>query len=744
MITATARRTAKFIPCFAEECDRSAQARRREELWARIRPVCRRFFDAEAHYDGNAFASGQAPAYDQRVVVQLAMPLLHGDAADRSLAEKALRANDLKLTHCAFNMDYALALWHTSSEKLTPATRQWLADEMRRSMVTSVNAPVVPGAGACGYDVSHTGHNLRNVQWHGYNDNHVALGLSALVLGGELFGLPEDLESGRRGLRQMRDTLLRRGFIHEANDCYLPHTMYPLAAIVAWAQDAECRELAQAGLARIWSDLLGHWHPNLGRKLGPSARDYTEGRLSSKGWLMLFHYVFGPAALPGWLNLDDIFAPSAAPVERRMAWPHGDGQGWNLGFLARVSAQPFDVPSVLAPWVHEKPYPFEIIGTNELGNMLEIHEEVRSDGKKIQHGLHNVQYAGGPHLLTTYMEADWGMGTVDQRLLGSCPNNNWQLSYRKKRPLDDARRQGNWFCSFTINDKCITEENHLQCIEEMPESKTLHGPVHFADGGRFAGLQHQRTAILLYRPRPLGNWAISSLALSLLYPRHFGNDVDMLRLGDERVVNWNGASASARDVIIKDGPIYIGFRPMTPPWREDLDGPKPTGLVPRLMVEQRGLWGCIHLETFRGAPIAVRQECDLARLGNGFVVEVATEADFPSLDAFAAWFREGQVTDDTFHWQRQVRYHRDENHGQPKLDLALRWDAWQDRIVYRALNGRSLPEPQFQATGLDNAQLPWLTGDVTTLDHFSWAGPLTARLQHKHGHQPLPIQHERI
>lgn len=719
-----------------------AQTRRRLELWPRIRESCRMYFDADGRYDGNAFRPGTERSYDQRVVVELAMPLLHGDEADRALAEKALRKNDLKLTYCAFNMDYALALWHTCADKFTLPTRQWLFDEVNRAAVTSVTAPEIPGGGAWGYAVSHTGHNLRGTQWHGYNDNHVALATSALVLGGEMLDRPEDVESGRCVLRQMRDTLLRRGFIHEANDCYLPHTMYPLASIVAWAKDAECRELAQAGLDRIWSDLLGHWHPNLGRKMGPSARDYTEGRLSSKGWEMLFHYVFGPEALPGWLNLDDIFDPAATPVERKMAWPHGDGQGWNLGFLARISAQPFEVPEVLAPWVAEKPYPFEIIGTNEYGNMLEIHEEVRSDGTKIQHGLNNVQFAGGPHLLTTYMEPDWGMGTADQRLLGSCPNNNWQLSYRKQSPFNDIRQQGNWFCSFTINDKCVSEENHLQYIEGMSESKTLHGPIHFADGGRFAGLQHQRTAMLVYRPRPLENWAITSLALSLVYPRHFGNDVDELWLGDERVTNWSGASTSANDIFIKDGSLYIGFRPLTPPWRDDLNGPKPAGFAPRLVVEQRGLWGCIHLETYRGAPMAVRQECDLARLGNGFIVEVASENDFTSLDEFKAWFRKSQVADDTFHWQRQVRYHRDENRGQPKLDLALRWDAWQDRIMFRALNGRSLPEPQFACTGLDNAQLPWLTGDVSGMDHFAWLPPLLNRPQHKHGHQPLPIKME--
>ncbi|MHB9025519.1 MAG: hypothetical protein ACYC7E_15340 [Armatimonadota bacterium] len=716
----------------------NAQAARRDDLWQRVRKSCHGYFDEEGHYDGNAFQPGKARAYDQRIVVELAMPLLHGDADDRALAERALRANDLMIGHCAFNMDYALALWHTSNGRMTPETRAWLLDQIVRGSVTDINATVMPNAGAGGYTVYHNGYNLKGVQWHGYNDNHVAMGTSSLILAGELIGQGSLVEAGRASLLNMRDTLQRRGFIHECNDCYLPHTMYPLAAIACWSTVDDLRELATEGLARIWSDLLGHWHPELGRKIGPSARDYTEGRLSSKGWLMLFHYVFGPAALPGWLNIDDIF--EAAPPERRFTWPHEDGRAWNLGFIARVTAQPFLVPDYLAPLVAAKAYPFEIIGTNETGNMLEIYEEVKPDGSKVQHGTQNVQFAGSPHLLTTYLEEDWGMGSVDTRMIGSCPNNNWQVSYRKARPLDYIRNQGSWYCSYTINHKAMAEEHHLQVIEGMPESGTLHGPIHFADAGRFATVQHRRTAIVIYRPRPLENWQVSSLALTLLYPKHYGNEVDELWFGDERVDGWSGECPDIREIFVKDGPVYLGFRPLISPWLP-VDGPEPLPCPVRLRADQANHWGMVHLYSYQGSPVRIAEN-DLSRIGNGFIVEVATERDFANLDAFKAWFRKGQVVDDTFHWQRLIRYHRDAVDGQEKLDLALRWDAWQDRVIFRALNGRTLPEPQFSCTNMNNMQLPWLTGEVSDHDNFNWLPTLINRPQHRHGHQPLPLSLE--
>jgi hypothetical protein len=140
--------------------------------------------------------------------------------------------------------------------------------------------------------------------------------------------------------------------------------------------------------------------------------------------------------------------------------------------------------------------------------------------------------------------------------------------------------------------------------------------------------------------------------------------------------------------------------------------------------------------------MAIRNEADLARIGNGFLVEVATENDFASLKEFKTWFKQGKIVDDTFHWQRQVRYHRAAVDGQGALDLGLRWDAWQDRVLSRTLNGRTLPEPQFACTGINNEQLPWLTGPVAEEPATEWLATLVNRPQHKHGHQPLPLNIE--
>lgn len=713
------------------DANASAQSHRRAWLYQKVRDRCKAFFD-----DSGRMLTVDGQSYDQRIPLELAMALLDGDDEDIQLAERVVTNNPHLIGQCAFSMDYALALLHAGRSRMTPSLERWLIDRITEGSVTSVTVTKIDGAGACGHALSHRGYNLRGMQWHGYNDNHVALGVSSIILAGELIGDDTLVHAGRASLMQLRDTLSRRGFIHEANDGYLPHTIYPLAAVAQWAVDPQCRQLAQHALDRIWSDLIGHWHPNLGRKLAPSARDYMHGRLSQNGLVALLGYVFGESVLAPWQKLADLFEPPESPRRVKFASQTTPlHEAWTMGYIARVALQTYVVPDCLLPLLTERSYPHSIIGTNEFGNMLEIDEEIAADGSKTQHGLTNVQYAGGPHLFTTYMEEDWGMGSADRRLLGTCPNNHFQIAYRKRRPLDSIAEQGNWYCSYTINDKFVGREHHLQLIEQRPQSKVLHGPIHFADAGRYALTQHQRTAIALYRPRPLEHWDLRSLALSLAFPMHFGNDVDELRLGSQRIKNWHGESATLCDILIHDGPVFIGFRPLiNEPLTSDV----------RVRVARDGDWGAVHLYSYRGPSIAIDQEADLSRIGAGFVVEVATEDDFGSLDEFAAWFSRSLVSDSLFHWQRLVRYHRPADPGAgrsaKKLDLALRWDAWQDRILFRALNGRSLPEPQFECTGIDNADLPWLTDDASNRDNFSWQETLSNRPQHRHGHQPLPLQ----
>lgn len=673
---------------------------RRDWIFAEVRRKFRPFVDDEARW---LTPPGLTPQPDARVFVQVALAYLHGTAADRALAAKLLLSPPVlaKVAEgCAFVPEYLVTLLHAAGP-LVPA------DVRER-----ITAAIAPGL------LSYARRDLRH---HGYNDNHVTLATAHLVLTGELTGQPEAVEEGRANLLNFRDTFLRRGFMHETNDCYIPHTLYSLAAVAEWARDPEIRALARACEERVWVDWSGHWHPELARKPGPSARDYTRGRLhpltvNTALWAILGDD-FGQPVYPP----EDSFA-DALPEEHRFDFdgnPH-DG-AWDCGFLTWMAAHPFHPPRACAELFVRRTYPHIIQGTHEMGHFAESAFRFRPDATggpgtpewRIHPGV--MPFAAREFYTYQYQEADWAMGTASQRMLGRSPNNNWSVSWRKSAPLRRTADQGLLFSSFTVNDKPCTANHDFTLDPADPFSKNSESVEHWSDNGRYAAVQHERTALMLYRPRMVDSHAITSLATSLILPLHFGNSIDRIDLGDETLTNFNTTSPHLTDLFIQDGPLYIALRPLIP-----LTLPADF----RVKVELGVFWVLFHFYTYRG-PATALEEIDLSRMGGGFLCEVATTSDFPTLEAFKSWFRQAQILDETEFFMRQVRYHR------PGLDLALRWDVWSDNIMYRMLNGREYPTPKFASTSLNPESVPWLTGDVSALDHFDWARRQAARpLQH--------------
>ena len=675
----------------------AAQAERRDRLWPLIRAQCRSLFDDEGRFIGPL---GGRTSPDYRIPVQLAAPMLLGDEAHRAFGNAMLRQNPVNVGIDSFSGDYAVAMWHSASHRLDDDVRSMLLQKFTDG-------------------VRH--YAKLDLQHHGFNDNHVTLATSSLVLAGELVDDRWAVDQGRFNLLNLRDTLLRCGLIHEANDCYFWHTMYSTALVARCAEDEEIRDLAAKAEARLWAEHVAFHHPNLGRKIGPSARDYTKHRIhpthANTGLWYVFGDAFGVGAMPPkyLVEHDD--------ADRPFDWigTSDADAAWTLGFLARVTAQPYHVPDALAPLMYERQYPHEVSALNETAHFPEGYESTNEDGTTTLHHLNSVQFPAQEHTFYAYMERDWAMGTGDGRMIGGCPNNTWQLSYRKARPLEKTWQQGHWWCSYTINDKPAVEDHtfHLAPPDDSGHGngrtsqywfKSAQQPrrmVQFFDAGRFAGMQHQRTSMMLYRPRPLESYAVTSLALTLCYPLVWRNALDELWFGDQRIDGWTGESAEAQDIFIKDGPVYAAIKPLL---ARPLDAPA------RLRAERRNDdWGLIHLISYEGEPIDLSEEARLSQIGSGFICEVATEDDFGSLDAFKHWFRSATVLDETHFWMRQVRWARQ------GLTMGMRYDVWNDHIMYRMVNGRRMRQPEFECTGIDNARLPWLTEDVSDWDHINWA-----------------------
>jgi len=664
---------------------------RRDWIFTEVRRCFRRFVDDDANWLSPPASNAQP---DGRVYVQVALPYLLGDEKDRELAGRLLLSKEvtdrlMRADRCAFTAEYVAIVLLAAGDRVPAGLRATLVDRIGTNLLYFAN---------------------RSLRHHGYNDNHVTLATSTLVLGGQLAGNREAIEEGRANLENFRDTFLRRGFMHETNDCYIPHSLYPIAAVAEWALDEDIRQLARDCEARIWADWIGHWHVNLSRKPGPSARDYTNGRLHALTFSTALWTVFGEGFGQPVYPPADSFLPELPP-ERSFGFNgHPSDGSWNLGFLTRMATQPYHLSPELAALMFEKTYPHIICGTHETGNFVESTAAVTRDdkgaektGTRLLPGA--LPFSAREIFTYQYQEKDWAMGTASQRMIGNCGNNNWGVYYRKAAPLEKTADQGLVFSSFTINEKSTTG-NHVFVMDPAdPLARNREDVEHWFDNGRYAGIQHERTSILLYRPRIHERHAVHAYATTIVFPLCFGNRIERIELGDRVIEDFTGESDSLSDLFIQDGPLYIAIRPLIP-----LVLPADI----RVRFEKEPYWGSVHFYTYRG-PALELEEVDLCRLGGGFLCEVATRDDFPSLPEFKKWFRRGRIVDEQSHFMRHVRYHRE------GLDLAMRWEVWADNIMYRALNGRAYPTPQFACTGVSPETLPWLTGDVSGLDHFSWA-----------------------
>ena len=658
---------------------------RRDWIFGEIRDAVRIFVNEDGSWKGP-----EGTRNDPRVYIQVALPLLKGNDADRQLARKLLDNETVceRINQCSFCTEYLLALIFGMGKDMPEDLLAILKERIRPDLLNYAK---------------------KDLQHHGYNDNHVTLATASLILGGQLTGNQQAVEQGRYNLLNFRDTFLRRGFMHETNDCYIPHTLYSTAIVAEFAEYPEIRELALNCEARILVDWIGHWHLNLSRKPGPSARDYTYGRLNPMAMNAALWAVFGDEFATSVFPVENIFKTELPGEHFFINYNFGD-MFWNLGFLSRILAHGYHVPEAIAKLAYQRNYPHIIKGTHEVGHCDEAVSWEMDDGHKGKHLMNTaipevVPFSAREIYTYQYQEKDWAMGTASQRMIGNCPNNNWGVYYRKTDPLVSTKDQGMIFCSFTVNDKHVSGNHDFEMLKDKPEAVNHEDFVHWFDNGRYAGMQHEGTSIMLYRPRVHEKHKVSSLSTTLVFPLTFKNSVDHIYFGNQEINNFDGESKDSCDIFIEDGSVYVGIKPLLS---------RPQSCPIRIKASKDGNCGLIDIYLYQGEKISL-EEMDLCRIGGGFLCEVRSRNDFANFAEFKAWFAKGDILDDQAFFMRQVRYHRS------GLDMGIRYDVWADNIMYRMLNGREMEKDKFFCSGIENGSLPWLTGDVSDMDHFSWS-----------------------
>jgi|GEM_PF-6330965 len=299
------------------------------------------------------------------------------------------------------------------------------------------------------------------------------------------------------------------GAVSEFNSpTYAAPQLIPATLLRNWSQFPEVRALGALYQELMLMDVLGHWHPPTQQSAGPHSRAYTENTIGGTG---LLKYILH-AVLPGGVFFD---------IETAW-WASHAGDVANAALAASVD---FHVPDFLVRFALDKAYPHAL--------------QVRTATYGYSFGIWSVP--PGPVDTYCYQTASYTLGSAS-RVAGNGGQMDSPLLRWVKRPpvrsMDDHKaaffryREG---ASYTFRQSSVLDQG----IKNV--------------------LQHEGTALALYRPRPVAG-ETDSLRLDICIPVWDG--LDELYLGDRRIEELPARSHLPAPVFVKDGPVAFALVPL--------------------------------------------------------------------------------------------------------------------------------------------------------------------------------------
>ncbi len=620
--------------------DAAGQSRRRGEYLRMVRDWARNYFSPDGSWRG----PGAPP--ETREWLWTVFAELDGGPADLELASRLVLAapepGRPDYPFCVFANNHAAHLLAVHGGLFSPAARARLETWTRQALQEKA------------------GDRQAALQFHGYNDNMPAKGTLGLVLGGEYFGDTAAVEHGLWNLHQVRRLLARRGVISEhCSPTYSPLTLTNLTSIAAHARSAEARELAAACVARIWAELLAHYHAPTKSVTGPYSRSYmtdSVGHLSALH--QLFWLVFGPDAVP-----DPMAELQRQPA--RLVVHHSGDVFFVMICFAFVAASHHEPPAPFVDWVRGRQFPFRFAATTE-----------RGEGGTL--GAGPAAWPASPVTIENFQTALFAVGTSNGDWVHQAER--WHVAYRRKQQVQDWADVRHLTLRYLVNDGLPgqTEPSPRGDFNGEPPLVPEHGAHHVVQAGAIA--------MIVSRPGPpLAGKPVTRMGLAVVLPEHL-NRVEVLK--------WESGH-----VWLRDGRFQMAIRPLgIRAW---------STATPPVQFLESGAYRLVFFPNYEGE---ARQFTDdeLKATAAGFIAIPASLDDF-SEEEFRTQVLSAQLTDYIWNNQRIVQW---SGFGRT---LELSHGILTNGVRFVAVDGTAVNTPVWSADGLPFAELP-LAGSALELN----------------------------
>ncbi|HAI14226.1 MAG TPA: hypothetical protein DCM28_21155 [Phycisphaerales bacterium] len=541
----------------------------------------------------------------------------------------------------------------------------------------------------------------RDFQFHGYNDNMPVMFSWGMLYAGERFGHEDLLQVAHANLYQCRDLLRRRGAVSEYGMGYATHRIVGFAQIAEHCADREIQQLARDIEARIWAEIAGHWHPELGEIAGASLRGTFAVNYEP---LSVFEVVFGSAIHRPWEpqesffnNEDQIRMFGLDPKKYLFTQP--------LALASEFCSATFHVPDAVAELFYSKTKPFEFKATAENGYFNEgvfcKKQTITGNGGQYR-GVKltdelvvipdHPEHGGQMHNMTTWHGKYFA--------LGSSSTNMFPTSYAMRcnymRTPKPASRDdiGMFTMRYNINNK-VPGGKFINDCPQSPDHPNETGNYCrlYRDMGRHFCMQHQGTVVCLATPEYREYWDVKQMRLDLCFWQLHG-----------KVNHWEIAGNNSC-VDINENAVYIRIRPLIGRHLQRDQAIK---------IQAINEWLVVSLYNYDG-PSKIMTSREMARLGNGFVLEVRDAKDYLSFKHFQQEMDQARVLDQFYSARREVHYAR------PDMRLSAHYCPYRHTLIHASLNGLDLPRPKLSfSNGLQDS-LPFMNADPAVgFEDWDW------------------------
>ncbi len=526
-------------------------------------------------------------------------------------------------------------------------------------------------------------------QFHGYNDNMPTMWTWAQLYAGENFDRPDLLKIAHANLGQLKDMLRRRGAVSEYGMGYSTHRQGGLARIAEYSRDTETRQLARDLEARIWAEIAGHWHPGLGEVVGASMRGGTPINSEMHA---LFIQIFGREIERPWMPQESQWG-TQAPVVELGHDPEKYIFAYPFGFAAEFASVTYHVPDEVAALFYRKEIPFRFACTAENGYVNEgiYCKQIPVYGQggilitaKLTDEVIEIedcpQHGAQPHQITTWHGRHFGLGTSTTNMFTT--SHALRCNYRRQETPRGLEDMGVCTLRYNINGKVPggrLPNLYPKSLEDQPKPAENYCQL-YRDMGRHFCLQHENTVLCLSTPDYREYWDVKEMRLDLLFLQQAG-----------KVRHWEIAPDGSR-IDINDGAVYFSIRPLIGRHLERQE---------TIRVREINEWLVVSLYNYEGPSRSFRKR-EIAKQGNGFVLEVRDAGEFADFASFQAQMAEARVLDQLYGGRRRVHYVR------PDLRLSTHYCPYTHTVMQASVNGIEKPWEKLSFSNGIEKTLPFM------------------------------------